>query len=92
LVGFCSNFAGVGVLMWALVFGLGYVGFIVGRRVQASRCSSCEHWVKPSSTRCGFCNTRLVGEIETQADRMDAEERYFAERHAEPDAAPASEA
>lgn len=89
-VGFASNFADVGVFMWVLVVGLGYVGFIVGRRIQASRCSSCEHWVKPRSTRCGFCSTRLVGEIETQADRMDAEERYFAERYAEPDAAPAS--
>jgi hypothetical protein len=92
LFGFFSYLAGVGVFMWALFFGLGFIGFQLGRRVDASRCSSCERSVKATATVCGFCDTRLVGDIESHADRLEAEERYFAERYAEPEGAPPSEA
>jgi hypothetical protein len=91
-LGFFSHLAGVGVFMWALFFGLGFIGFQVGRRIDASRCSSCERSVKAKATRCGFCNTRLVGDIESHADRLEAEERYFAEQYDEPERAPAREA
>jgi hypothetical protein len=80
---------GIGVALWlafatgsAVVTFLGaplfaVLGYKLGRRIVAARCSNCERHVPRNGEHCAFCDTPLVGDIETLADRLDATEAYL---------------
>jgi len=68
------------VAFWGLsVIGAG-VGFAVGHRIRADECSNCRADLKRDDERCTRCGGSIVGEITGRDQRLEAEDRYYAER------------
>jgi len=75
---------------WWLALGLGFLGGLLGKLVDAAICSSCNRSVPRGSPSCPSCQARLVGDIPRPEDRFDAEDRYFAELRANDVAEPST--
>lgn len=58
-----------------IVLGAMGAGHVAGRRVRALRCTGCASLVGGNETTCHDCGASLRGDIETHADRLEAEER-----------------
>ncbi len=58
-----------------LIVGAAASGHVAGRRVRVPRCSSCATVVAASAPRCSSCGATLSGDIDSLAERLEAEER-----------------
>lgn len=67
---------------WPASLGLAFLGSAIGKALDAPSCSSCNRAIRRADDVCRSCNAELVGDIEHNNDRLDAEERYFEKLHA----------
>jgi hypothetical protein len=56
-------------------FGGAALGHVLGRRVRVLRCSACATPCAAAATRCHRCGASLCGDINSLAERLEAEER-----------------
>ena len=49
-------------------------GFVRGSRTVLYRCATCRSFVSTTSTECGHCGGRIVGDIKNANERLDREE------------------
>lgn len=78
-VGALSLGAGTYAFYGACVLGA-IAGVSLGRRLRNDDCSGCRAPLPVGETRCAACGARIAGEISSHDERLEAEERYHADR------------
>ncbi|MDQ3334265.1 MAG: hypothetical protein M4D80_03825 [Myxococcota bacterium] len=63
------------VAFWSISIGGVGVGSVLGRRIQAVRCSNCATVIGANAQSCRKCGSAMRGNIKRLSDRLEAEER-----------------